>query len=138
MTRRIVCWLAVDACALVAAKLAIRENDARPDPLPLVVVAHRLFGHAFIEQAANYLGVPVVAASSAQWLSVPMPDDVHVWGVPVDEQRGHDDLQEAFPRWRIASVLADRALRREDCVELAHRAGITFGSPYAEVLRSAA
>ncbi|ABO60577.1 hypothetical protein LA345_38815 (plasmid) [Burkholderia vietnamiensis] len=137
--RRIVCWLAIDPCALVAAKLAIRENDAQANPLPLVVVAHRLFGDEFIEQAARYLGVPVISASSAKWLSFDMPGDVHVWGVPVEEQRAHADIQSAFPSRSFASVLADRALRREDCIELARRAGFTFApSPYANAPRAAA
>jgi hypothetical protein len=137
--RRIVCWLALDACSLVAAKLAIRENDTQADSIPLVVVAHRLYGHAYIEQAARYLGVPVISASSAQWLNYDAPGDVHVFGVPVEEQREHDDLQSAFPSRKLASVLADRALRREDCIELCRRAGIAFApSPYANVLRAAA
>jgi hypothetical protein len=128
---RIVCWIGLDAASVVAAKLAIRENETEAKPLPVVVVAHRYIGDAALEQAAHYLGMPVTLLSSAQFMTFDMPGDVHVWGIAADEQQGHDNLQFAFPSRSFASVLADRALRRDDCETLARRAGLTwFVPPY--------
>jgi hypothetical protein len=106
--RRIVCWIGLDAASIVAAKLAIRENETEANPLPVVIVAHRYIGDAALEQAAHYLGIPVTLLSPSQFIGFDMPGDVHVWG-----------------------VCADGALRRDDCETLARRAGLTwFVPPY--------
>jgi hypothetical protein len=129
--RRIVCWIGLDAASIVAAKLAIRENETEANPLPVVIVAHRYIGDAALEQAAHYLGIPVTLLSPSQFIGFDMPGDVHVWGVCADEQDLHENLQGRFPARAMASVLADRALRRDDCETLARRAGLTwFVPPY--------
>jgi hypothetical protein len=128
---RIVCWIGLDSASIIAAKLAIRENSHESNPLPVVVVAHRYIGNAALEEAMNYLGIPVTVLSPSQFLSFDKPGDVHVWGVPADEQDAHDNLQTLFPSRAIASVLADRALRRGDCIELARRAGLSWFMPVA-------
>jgi hypothetical protein len=129
--QRIVCWIGLDSASIIAAKLAIRENSHESNPLPVVVVAHRYIGNAALEEAAGFLGMPITVLSPSQFISFDMPGDVHVWGVCADEQDAHENLQSCFPSRAIASVLADRALRRADCIELARRAGLSWFMPVA-------
>jgi hypothetical protein len=123
---RIVIALGLDACSIIAAHFAIRENEQSANPLPVVVLAPRCIGVAAIEQATRYLGIPITSVSIREFLKFNAPGDVHVWGVPADDQDGHADMQGIFTTRAFASVLADRALRRADCEELARRAGLSW------------
>jgi hypothetical protein len=71
-----------------------------------------------------------------------MPGDVHVWGIAADEQQTHEEIQSVFPSRAVASVLADRALRRADCIELVRRDGALTAflpvHPAMQLLRRAA
>ena len=123
---RIVIALGLDACSIMAAHFAIRENEQSKNPLPVVVLAPRCIGMAAMEQATKYLGIPVTSVSIREFLKFNAPGDVHVWGVAVDDQDAHDDMQNYFTNRSFASPLADRALRRADCEELARRAGLSW------------
>ena len=120
MTRRIVCWLTPDPCSLVAAKLAIRENEQHG--LPLVVVSERTWIFRDLTSAVRYLGVPVVVVLPHERTLYCRLNDVHVFGIPVDEQSRYDSLVSGVPK--ILEVLADRALTRADCLELLRRANV--------------
>jgi hypothetical protein len=124
--QRIVIALGLDAPSIIAAHFAIRENEQSGNPLPVVVLACRCIGSAAMEQAAKYLDMPITSVSIREFLRFNQPGDVHVWGIAADEQDTHDATQTNFPARSFASVLADRALRRADCEELARRAGLTW------------
>lgn len=112
MTRRIVCWLTKDRASAIAAKLAIRENEQHK--LPLVVVTEcdtRM--PPWLAESLELLGVPVVRAAYHRDLYT-RHDDVHVIGVPVDEQGRYDALTVKWKGAPLLEVLADRALRRDD------------------------
>jgi hypothetical protein len=123
---RIVIALGLDACSIIAAHFAIRENEQSANPLPVVLLAPRCIGMAAMEQATKYLGIPVTSVSIREFLKFNAPGDVHVWGIAADDQDAHDDMQNYFKARSFASVLADRALRRDDCEELARRAALTW------------
>jgi hypothetical protein len=125
MNRRIVCWLTNDPCSLVAAKLAIRENDALANPLPLAVVNEggNVKGE-HLEACAAWLGVPVVQANACKAELYRLAGDVHVIGVPREEQGRYDEFMAAHEGVPVLAVLADRGLSRDDCIELVTRAGI--------------
>jgi hypothetical protein len=116
MTRRIVCWLTDDPASAVAAKLAIRENESVGMPLVAVTVGSRV--KPWLASTMHYIGVPVVCCPDAQTWRYKRPGDVHVIGVPVDEQGRWDRLQEQWAGALLLSNLADRGLTRADCLEL--------------------
>jgi hypothetical protein len=135
MKRRIVCWLTNDPCSVAAAKLAIRENDGLADPLPLVVVNQdRQVQGEYLEACTAWLGVPVVQANACKAELYRLVGDVHVIGAPVEEQGRYDAFMAAHNGVPVLSVLADRGLTRDDCIELVTRAGVEPPHIFANVL----
>jgi hypothetical protein len=120
MNRRIICWITPDLATLLAAKYAIRDNADAVRPLPLIVAAHRCMRFEMLEQAYRYLRRPITLVAPGNFASFHLEGDVHVHGVPVDEPRAFASIQSksSVP---CMSPLADRALRRADCIELAGR-----------------
>jgi hypothetical protein len=139
MTRRIVCWITKDPATIVAAKLAMRENDAPENGLPLVVVATGAprAARPWFVSALQYLGAPVINLRPHEERFYRLRDDVHVIGVPVDEQGRYDAWMARWKGAPVLSVLADRALRREDCMTLARRAGLETETTWADLWAAA-
>jgi len=140
VTRRIVCWLTQDPASLAATKLAIRENRCEADPLPLVVVVDKRIDTAYLEAALGWLDMPAVAASPCKAELYRLHGDVHVIGVPVEEQGRYDAFMAAHDGVPVLSVLADRGLTRTDCEVFVSRAGfvVTPSQAVAQPMQEAA
>ncbi|MDF0506576.1 hypothetical protein POK33_38140 [Burkholderia cenocepacia] len=123
MSRRIVCWLTDDPASVVEARLAVIEADVGALPVVAVVERGRM-NMANLPACVEWLRIPVAIVSRCQAERYRLHGDVHVIGVPADEQDRHDAYIEANGGAAVLALLADRGMTRADCAAYTRRIGL--------------
>lgn len=158
---RVVVWFSCGAASAVAAKLAVEKYpDCQVVYCDTLATEHS-DNARFFQDIQRWIGKTITVIKSAKYTDVDevfererymagiagarctvemkkvprmayqRPDDVHVFGYTVDEQKRIKDFRANNPELNLEWILADNFIRKTDCYRMLTEAGIKLPEMYA-------